>query len=218
MFFTNWVGADVANPVVNVSIGGRGSKGRLVRLGGRRQGRTAARCLCAGGHSRRAEEDRRRPPEARLLAGDLHPARAVFRPQRLDQVADRRTRRPGDPGVLECREEVGARGRSPAGSKRRYARPLCRAFSFLAAFTVAPLSARVMHGRCRETRAAVVVPLILRVRCISLTYRMDIRVTVDLTSKGAHWNSRPGSSIRVCPSRRLSRLAETRLRRGSRRT
>ena len=27
MFFTNWVGADVANPVVNVSIGGRGTKG-----------------------------------------------------------------------------------------------------------------------------------------------------------------------------------------------
>ena len=27
MFFTNWVGADVANPVANVSIGGRGTKG-----------------------------------------------------------------------------------------------------------------------------------------------------------------------------------------------
>ncbi|MDO9299535.1 ABC transporter substrate-binding protein, partial [Bradyrhizobium sp.] len=27
MFFTNWVAADVANPVVNVSIGGRGTKG-----------------------------------------------------------------------------------------------------------------------------------------------------------------------------------------------
>ena len=27
MFFTNWVGADVANPVVNVSISGRGTKG-----------------------------------------------------------------------------------------------------------------------------------------------------------------------------------------------
>ncbi len=27
MFFTNWVGADVANPVVNVSVGGRGTKG-----------------------------------------------------------------------------------------------------------------------------------------------------------------------------------------------
>jgi peptide/nickel transport system substrate-binding protein len=27
MFFTNWVGADVSNPVANVSIGGRGTKG-----------------------------------------------------------------------------------------------------------------------------------------------------------------------------------------------
>jgi peptide/nickel transport system substrate-binding protein len=27
MFFTNWVGADVANPVANVSVGGRGTKG-----------------------------------------------------------------------------------------------------------------------------------------------------------------------------------------------
>jgi peptide/nickel transport system substrate-binding protein len=27
MFFTNWVGADVANPVVNVSVGGRGKNG-----------------------------------------------------------------------------------------------------------------------------------------------------------------------------------------------
>ena len=27
MFFTNWVGADVANPVVNMSVGGRGTKG-----------------------------------------------------------------------------------------------------------------------------------------------------------------------------------------------
>ena len=27
MFFTNWVGADVSNPVVNVSVGGRGTKG-----------------------------------------------------------------------------------------------------------------------------------------------------------------------------------------------
>jgi len=27
MFFTNWVGADVVNPIVNVSIGGRGTKG-----------------------------------------------------------------------------------------------------------------------------------------------------------------------------------------------
>ena len=27
MFFTNWVGADVSNPVANVSVGGRGTKG-----------------------------------------------------------------------------------------------------------------------------------------------------------------------------------------------
>jgi len=27
MFFTNWVGADVVNPVVNVSINGKGKKG-----------------------------------------------------------------------------------------------------------------------------------------------------------------------------------------------
>jgi peptide/nickel transport system substrate-binding protein len=27
MFFTNWVGADVANPIANVSVGGRGTKG-----------------------------------------------------------------------------------------------------------------------------------------------------------------------------------------------
>src|ERR1700732_4345491 len=35
MFFTNWVAADVMNPVVNFSIGGRGQKGGRVGRGGR---------------------------------------------------------------------------------------------------------------------------------------------------------------------------------------
>ena len=59
MFFTNWVAADVINPVANVSIGGRGDQGRLVRLGRGRQDGSAARRLRARFLDPKQKEDRR---------------------------------------------------------------------------------------------------------------------------------------------------------------
>ena len=109
MFFTNWAGADVINPIVNFAIGGRGTKGgwfgwaddpKIEQLKD-----AFARRVHAGG----AEEDRRRHPEGSLRPGDLYPARAIHPAERLAQIADRRARRPGDAGVLEYRQ-VGVGG------------------------------------------------------------------------------------------------------------
>ena len=68
MFFTNWVRADVSNPVANVSVGGRGKNGgwfgwaedaKIEQL----RDAVRARILARG-----AEEGRRRPPEAKPMS------------------------------------------------------------------------------------------------------------------------------------------------------
>ena len=66
MFFTNWVGADVAQSRRQRLDRRPRQERRLVRLGGRRQDRGAARRVCARRLAGRAEEDRRRHPEAGL--------------------------------------------------------------------------------------------------------------------------------------------------------
>ena len=63
MFFTNWAGADVVNPIVNFSIGGRGKKGGWFGWPEDAKMEAAARRLRAFVLARRAEEDRRRHPE-----------------------------------------------------------------------------------------------------------------------------------------------------------
>jgi len=93
MFFTNWVGADVVNPIVNF------------------QDRTDERCLRALVVTGGAEEDRRRHPEGSLRAGDLHPARAIPHTERVAKIAHRRARRSGDADFLEYRQVGVRRGR-----------------------------------------------------------------------------------------------------------
>ena len=112
MFFTNWVGADVVNPVANVSIGGRGTNGGWFGWAEDAKIEAAARRLRALLVARRAEEDRRRHPEASLRPGDLHPARAISGAERLAEIALRRARRSGDAGLLEHRQ-VGVRAKAP---------------------------------------------------------------------------------------------------------
>ena len=104
MFFTNWVGADVVNPVANVSIGGRGKNGGWFGWPEDAKMEAHARCLRARVLARGAEEDRGRHPEGRLRPGDLHPARPVPRAERVAQIAHRRARRPGHADLLEYRQ------------------------------------------------------------------------------------------------------------------
>ena len=108
MFFTNWVGADVSNPVANVSVGGRGTKGGWF---GWAEDAKVEQLRDAFARAGTPEEQKKIAADIQKHAYeqvDLHPARAVSRAQRLEQIAVRRARRPGDAGVLEYREEVGA--------------------------------------------------------------------------------------------------------------
>ena len=66
MFFTNWVGADVANPVVNVSIGGRGKNGGWFGWAEDAKIEQLRDAFARVSSLGRAEEDRRRHPEASL--------------------------------------------------------------------------------------------------------------------------------------------------------
>ena len=125
MFFTNWVGADVLNPVANVSIGGRGKKGGWFGWAEDAKVEELRDDFARADLARGAEEDRRRDPEAGLRAGDLHPARPVHRAQRVAEIAHRRARRPGHAGVLEYRQES-RRRHSNGGLMVRDARR-CRA-------------------------------------------------------------------------------------------
>ena len=111
MFFTNWVGADVVNPVVNVSVGGKGKKGGWFGWPEDRQDRSDARCLRALVFARGTKEVGGRYPAGKLRPGDLHPARPVPDTQRVAQIAHRRARRSGHPDLLEYRQiGVGAGG------------------------------------------------------------------------------------------------------------
>ena len=105
MFFTNFTSADAANPIASVYHRRQRQERRLVRLGGGRQDRTAERRLCAFVVTGGAEEDRGRHPEGSLRSGDRDPARTISAAQRVAEIAHRRTRRTGDAGVLEYRED-----------------------------------------------------------------------------------------------------------------
>ena len=65
MFFTNWVGADVSNPVANVSVGGKGTKGGWFGWAEDAKIEAAARRLRAGGV--RPTSRRRSPPTSRSM-------------------------------------------------------------------------------------------------------------------------------------------------------
>ena len=108
MFFTNWVGADVANPVANVSIGGRGTKGGWF---GWAEDAKVEQLRDAFARAATPDDQKKIAADLQKHAYeqvDLHPARPVSDPERLEQIALRHPRRPGDAGVLEYREEVGA--------------------------------------------------------------------------------------------------------------
>ena len=62
MFFTNWAGADVMNPIANVIDRRPRQEWWLVRLGRRRQDRTVARCV---------SRVRRSPEEQKKIAAEI---------------------------------------------------------------------------------------------------------------------------------------------------
>ena len=66
MFFTNWVGADVLNPIANASISGKGNKGGWFGLAGRRQDRGMREAFARVLVDRGSEEDRSQDPEGSL--------------------------------------------------------------------------------------------------------------------------------------------------------
>ena len=66
MFFTNWVAADVINPIVNFSIGGQGKNGGWFGWAEDAKIEAAEGCLRARDLAGGAEEDRRRDPEGSL--------------------------------------------------------------------------------------------------------------------------------------------------------
>ena len=105
MFFTNWVAADIMNPVANASISGKGKSRGLVRLVRRSEDGRTARQVRARDLTGRAEDARRGNPERGLRSGRLHSAWSVHSAERVAHLAHRRARRPGDAGVLEYREK-----------------------------------------------------------------------------------------------------------------
>ena len=83
MFFTNWVAADVSNPVVNVSVGGRGMNGGWFGWAEDAKIEAAAATSLRASNARTSR--RRSPPRSRSessMTGDLHPARPVSGPER----------------------------------------------------------------------------------------------------------------------------------------
>ena len=109
MFFTNWVAADVMNPIVNFSIGGRGKNGGWF---GWAEDAKIEQLKDAFARASSPDEQKKIAADIQkeaYRAGDLHPARAVSRAERLAEIAHRRARRPGDAGVLEYRQ-VGVGG------------------------------------------------------------------------------------------------------------
>ena len=113
MFFTNWVAADVVQPVVNVSIGGRGKNGGWFGWP------EDAKIEELRDDFARASS----PDEQKKIAADIQkeaydqviyiPLGQYLVPSALAEIALRRARRPGDAGVLEYRQVgVDAPGRA----------------------------------------------------------------------------------------------------------
>ena len=104
MFFTNWVAADVINPIVNVSIGGKGTKGGW--FGWAEDAKVEA--------LRDAFARASSPEEQKKIAADIQkevydqviyiPLGQYLAAERVAEIADRRARRPGDADLLEYRQ------------------------------------------------------------------------------------------------------------------
>ena len=108
MFFTNWVGADVVNPVVNMSISGKGKNGGWFGWPDDPK-MEAMRDAFARASSPEEQKKTRRPnPERELRRGDLYSAWPISHSERLAHFARRRARRSGDADLLEYRQ-VGVR-------------------------------------------------------------------------------------------------------------
>ncbi len=108
MLFTNFVIADVVDPVVNILLNAKGTNGAW--FGWPEDARMEAMrdAFVRSASRRRAKEDRRRHPARSLRPGDLCSARTMARSSRVAQIALGRARRPGHAGVLEHRQ-VGVR-------------------------------------------------------------------------------------------------------------
>ena len=103
MFFTNFIIADVVDPVVNILINGKGRNGAW--FGWPEDARMEAmRDAFVRSSSREEQKKIAADIQTRSLRpGDLCSARAMARGQRVAEIALGRARRPGHAGVLEHR-------------------------------------------------------------------------------------------------------------------
>jgi peptide/nickel transport system substrate-binding protein len=116
MFFTNWVSADVSNPIANFSIGGQGKAGGWF------------------GWAEDAKIEKLKDDFVRAASLDDQKKIATeIQKEAYDQViyvplADRRARRPGDAGVLEHRQvRVRPSRQGQRGVPRLWSRSSCGA-------------------------------------------------------------------------------------------
>ena len=105
MFFTNWVAADVMNPLVNFSIGGRGKNGGWF---GWSEDAKIEKLKDQFARSSSPDEQKKIAAEIQQEAYDqviYVPLGQFTDPERLAQVDHRRARRSGDADLLERRQE-----------------------------------------------------------------------------------------------------------------
>ena len=104
MFFTNWVAADVSNPIANVSIGGRGKNGGWF---GWAEDAKIEQLTDEFARASTPDEQKKIAAEIQKEAYDqviYIPLGQYLVADRVAQVDLRRARRPGDAGVLEYRQ------------------------------------------------------------------------------------------------------------------
>ena len=114
MFFTNWVAADVMNPLVNFSIGGRGKNGGWF---GWAEDAKIEKLKDQFARSSSPEEQKKIATEIQQEAYDqviYIPLGQYHDPERVAEVAHRRARRPGDADLLEHRQERVGRASKPS--------------------------------------------------------------------------------------------------------
>ncbi len=104
MFFTNWVGADILNPVVHVTLNGKGKSGGWFGWPDDPKMEALRDAFVRAESPDEQEKNRSRNSATQLRTGHLHPAWTVQGPKRLAERVDRRSGRRGNAGVLEHRQ------------------------------------------------------------------------------------------------------------------
>ena len=104
MFFTNWAGPDILNPVANASVNSKGKVGGW--FGWPEDAKMEA---LRDQYARSSSPDEQKKIAAEIQARVYEqvtyiPLGPIRCPERVAEVAFRRGRRPGDAGVLEYRQ------------------------------------------------------------------------------------------------------------------